>query len=98
LDRERQWLTLLREPLHVELRLTHGSYPGFLDRIRVPRAERTPQRLIEHGLPAQAPDHERRRHPSLAETGHAHLAAELASGLVDAALDLLRGDLGMDAD
>ena len=74
-----------------------GAIPALVDRVRVPAPERAPQRLVEDRLAAEPADHDRRRHLALAEAGHAHLAAELARGLLDAALDLLGRDLRLDA-
>ena len=54
------------------------------------------QRLVEHRLAAEAADHDGRRNLALAEAGHAHLAPELARGLLHAALDFLGRDLGLD--
>ena len=51
----------------------------------------------KHRLAAEAADDDRRRHLALAEAGDAHLAAELAGGLLDSALDLIGGDLGVHA-
>ncbi len=61
------------------------------------RAERVAQRLVEDRLAAQLPDDDRRRHLALAKARDAQLAAELASGLQEAALNLLGGHLGLHA-
>ena len=60
-------------------------------------AERRAQRLVEDRLAAEAADHDGRRYLALAEAGDAQLAAELAGGLLHAALDLFGGDLGLHA-
>ena len=97
LDREGQRLPLLRGLAHVELGLAHGRDPGSLDGVGIPAAKRAPERLVEHRLTSQAPDHDGRRHLALAETGNPHLAPELPSCLGYAALDLLGGNLGLNA-
>ena len=97
LDRERQRLALGGQLADVELGLADGRDPGRVDRVDVPAAERAAQRLVEHRLAAEPADHDRRRHLALAKAGDPHLAPELAGGLLDAALDLLGGHLGVDA-
>ena len=98
LDRERQRLALLRQVADVELGLADRRDAGAVDRVRVPAPERAANRLVEDRVAAQPADHDRRRHLALAEAGYAHLAAELARGLLDAPLDLLGSDFGLDAD
>ena len=98
LDRELERLPfggqLVRD---IELGLADRRDPGAVDRVRVPAPERAPDGLVEHRLAAEPADHDRRRHLALAKPGHAHLAAELARGLLDAPLDLLGSDLRLDA-
>ena len=97
LDRERQRLPLLGHVAHVELGLAYRGDPGAVDRVRVPAPERAPDRLVEDRVAAEPADHHRGRNLALAESGYAHLAAELARGLLDAPLDLLGGDFRLDA-
>ena len=98
LDRELERLALGRQLVRdVQLGLTHGRDAGLVDRVRVPPSESAPERLVEDGVAAEPTDHYRRRDLALAEAGDPHLAAELARGLLDAALDLLGRDLRLDA-
>ena len=98
LDRELERLPfggkLVRD---VELGLSDGRDPGAVDRVGVPAPERAPDGLVEDRLAAEPTDHDRRRHLALAESRDAHLAAELARGLLDAPLDLLGRDFRLDA-
>jgi hypothetical protein len=98
LDRELERLSfggkLVRD---VELRLSDGRDPGAVDRVGVPAPERAPDGLVEDRLAAEPTDHDRRRHLALTESRDAHLAAELARGLLDAPLDLLGRDFRLDA-
>ena len=71
--------------------------PALVDRVDVPAAERAAQRLVEHRLAPEPADHHRRRDLALAEAVDPQLAAELAGGLLNAALDLVGRDLGVDA-
>ena len=98
IDLSESMLALAGKRRHVELRLSHRRDPGSLDCIAVPAAEAGAQRLVEHRLPSEPPDHDRGRDLTLAEAGHSHLASELASRFEDAALDLLRGNLGLEPD
>ena len=51
----------------------------------------------KHRLATEAADDDGRRHLALAEAGDAKLAAELAGGLLQFALDLVGGNLGVHA-
>ena len=81
----------------VEVRLPHRGDSGGVDGVDVPLAERRAQRLVEDRLAAETSDHDRGRNLALAESGDAHLATELAGSLLEAALNLLGRNLGIDA-
>ena len=98
LDRELQRLALARQVAHVEVRLADRHDGGRVDRGAVPGGDRVAHRLVEHGVAADALDDDGRGRLAGAEAGDAHGAAELARGLRDALLDLLGGDLRLDAD
>ena len=97
LDREGQRLAVSRQVADVEVGVAHRADARGVDRVDVPAAERAAQRLVQHRLATEPADHHWRRHLSLAEAGDAHLAAELASRILDAALDLFGRHLGLDA-
>ena len=97
LDRERQRLALAGQLAHVELGLADRDDRGGVDRGRVPGADRVAHGLVEHGLAADALDHDRRGRLAGAEAGDAHVAAERARRLGDALLDLLGRHLRLDA-
>ena len=98
LDRERQRLALGGQIADVELGLADGHDPGAVDCVDVPAAERAAKRFVEHRLAAEAADHHRWRDLPLAESRDSHLPPELARCLLEAALNLLRGHLRVDAD
>ncbi len=96
LDREGQRRTGVGQIADVDVRFADRRDPGRVDRVHVPGPERLAQRLVEHILAAEAPDHHRRRDLALAEAGNLQLVAELASSLLHAALNLCGRDLGLD--
>ena len=97
LDREGQRLALAGQVADVEVGLADRGDAGPVDRVDVPAAQRAAQRLVEHRLAAELADHDGRRNLALAKAGNAQLAAELAGGLLDAALDFVGGHLGLHA-
>jgi hypothetical protein len=97
LDREGQRLTLGGQVAEVDLGLADGLDPGLVDGLDVPARQRRADGLVEDRLAADALDDDGRRHLALAEARHAQVAAHAAGGLVDAPLDLLRGDLRGDS-
>src|SRR3954468_23910023 len=97
LDGELQRLALARQVAHVEVRLADGHDGGRGDRGAVPRGDRVAHRLVEDCVAADALDDDGGGRLAGAEAGDAHGAAELARGLRDALLDLLGGDLRLDA-
>ena len=98
LDREGQRLPRGGELAEVELRLAHRDDRRRVDGGGVPAADRVAHRLVEHGLAADALDHDGRGRLPGAEAGDADRAGERAGGLLDALLDLGGGHLGLDAD
>ena len=97
LDRELQRLALVGKIGHVEVGLADRGDPGLVDRVDVPVAQRRPHGLVEHGLAAEAADHDRRRDLALAKARDPHRGPESLGGLLQAALDLVGRDLGRDA-
>ena len=97
LDRELQRLALAGKVAQVEVGLPHGHDRGRVDRGAVPGADEVAHGLVEHGLAADALDHDGGGRLAGAEAGNAEGAAELARGRGDALLDLLGGHLGLDA-
>ena len=97
LDREPQRLALAGQLAEVEVGLADGRDPRGVDRRGVPAADRVADRLVEHGLAADALDHDGRRRLAGAEAGDADVAGEGARGLRDALLDLGGGHLGLHA-
>src|SRR5205085_11302383 len=95
LDRERQRLACSGEVADVQLRLADRCDARRVDRVHVPATKRAAQRLVEHRLAAEATDHDRWRHLALAKSRDPHLATKRLRSLLDAALDFLRGDLGL---
>ena len=91
LDREGQRLAVAGQLAQVELGLADRHDRRGVDRGGVPGADRVAHRLVEHGLAADALDHDRRGRLAGAEAGHAQVAAERPRGLRDALLDLLGG-------
>src|SRR6185369_9690096 len=98
LDREAQLLALLREVGEVELGVSHRIHPRLDHRALVPVPERGLQGLREDRLPPEPLDHHLGWHLALAEAGQLHVLPELARRLVDAALDVLRIHVHLDAD
>ena len=98
LDREGQRLALARHVVReVDVGLADRGDAGGVDGVDVPLAQRGAQRLVEHGLAAEAAHDDGRRHLALAKARDAQLPAELAGRLLELALDLLGGNLGVDA-
>src|SRR4051794_9656756 len=94
LDRELELLTLAWQRLDVELRVTDRGDSRIHQSALVPLGQRVSKRLLEDRLPADPLDHQCRRHLSLAESRHPHVAGELPRGALDALLDVV----GLDAD
>jgi hypothetical protein len=97
LDRERQRLALPREVAEVEVGLADGMDAGVVDGLDVPAPERPAHGLVEDRVAPDAADDDRRRDLALAEAGHAQVAPDPARGLLETALHLGRGDLGLHA-
>ena len=97
LDRERQRRALLGQVADVDVRLADRRDPGRVDRVDVPTTERAAQRLVEHVFAPEPPNHHRGRHLALAKPWNPQVRAECASRLLNPALDLRRGDLGLQA-
>ena len=81
----------------VDVGLADGVDAGRVERLDVPAPERAAHGLVEHVLAPDALDDHRRRDLALAKAGHLQLAPQAPRGVLDAALDLVGGDLGLHA-
>ena len=99
LEGERQRLALVGQlaEVQVDVGVADGGDAGLVDGLHVPVGQAAADGLVEDRLAADALDDDGRRDLAGAKTGNLHLASELARLRLQRALDLLGGDLDVDA-
>src|SRR3712207_2628780 len=96
LERELERRALLGQRLEVDARVAHRRDAGLADRALVPARQRAAHGLVEHGLAADALEHDLRRDLALAEARDLEVAAERLRGGLELALEVLRRHLDLD--
>ena len=97
LEGERERLALLGQLAQVDVGVAHGRDARLVDCRHVPVRQAAANGLVEDRLAADALDDDGRRDLAGAKARDLHLAPELARLDLQRALDLLRGDLDVDA-
>src|ERR687894_642342 len=97
LEREGERRALGGQLGDVDARIADHREGLLTHRLAVPAGEGAANRLVEHGRASHALEHHGRRHLSLAEARHLHVAGERGRGALELALDRPRLDLDVDA-
>ena len=99
LEGEGQRLALVGQlaEVQIDVGIADRRDAGLVDGLHVPVGQTAADRLVEDRLAADALDDDGRRNLAGAKAGDLHLAAELARLRLQRALDLLGGDLDVDA-